>query len=145
MTADSKAAIDENFGSVGNAIGSVGGIAAGAMGIAGETKKLATVDTSADDASVQNVANTDFSNLNSNTEALNAFYSRPQAQLSDLNKSGSEIAGGMIQSTLSGAGAGAPFGGLGAGIGAAAGLLSSGIGAAVGNAKANREEERLRN
>ena len=145
MTADSKAAIAENFGSAGNAIGAAGGMASGAMAIAGETKKLATVDTSADDANVQDVANTDFSNLNSNTEALNAFYSRPTLQLSNLNKSGSEIAGGMIQSTLAGAGAGASMGPWGAAAGAAAGLVSSGIGAAVGTVKANREEERLRN
>ena len=55
MTADSKAAVAENFGSAGNAVGAIGGMASGAMAIAGETKKLATVDTSADDASVQNV------------------------------------------------------------------------------------------
>ena len=145
MTADSKAAIAENFGNVGNAVGAIGGMASGAMAIAGETKKLATVDTSADDASVQNVANTDFSNLNSNTEALNAFYSRPTAQLSNLNKSGAEVAGGILQSGLAGAGAGAALGPWGAVAGAASGLLSSGIGAAVGNAKANKEEERLRN
>ena len=145
MTADSKAAIAENFGSAGNAAGAIGGMASGAMAIAGETKKLATVDTSADDANVQDVANTDFSNLNSNTEALNAFYSRPTLQLSNLNKSGSEIAGGMLQSTLAGAGAGASMGPWGAVAGAAAGLVSSGIGAAVGTARANREEERLRN
>ena len=145
MTADSKAAIAENFGSAESAIGSIGGIASGAMGIIGETKKLATIDTSADEASIQNVANTDFSNLNSNTEALNAFYSRPTAQLSNLNKSGSEIAGGILQSTLAGAGAGASMGPWGAVAGSAAGLISSGVGALVGNAKANKEEERLKN
>ena len=145
MTADSKAAIAENFGSAGNAVGAIGGMAYGAMGIAGTTKNLATIDTSADEASIQNVANTDFTKLNSNTEALNAFYSRPTAQLSNLNKSGSEIAGGIAQSTLAGAGAGAALGPWGAVAGAAAGLISSGVGAAVGNARANKEEERLRN
>ena len=145
MTADSKAAIAENFGSAGNAVGAVGGIASGAMGIVGETKKLATIDTSADEASIQNVVNTDFTKLNSNTEALNAFYSRPTAQLSNLNKSGSEIAGGILQSTLTGAGAGAALGPWGAVAGAAAGLVSSGVGALVGNAKANKAEERLKN
>ena len=145
MTADSKAAIAENFGSAGNAVGAIGGMASGAMGIAGATKNLATIDTSADEASIQNVANTDFTNLNSNTEALNAFYSRPTAELSNLNKSGSEIAGGILQSTLTGAGAGASMGPWGAVAGAAAGLTSSGIGALVGNAKANKEEARLKN
>ena len=145
MTADSKAAIAENFDSAGDAVGAIGGMASGAMGIAGTTKNLATIDTSADEASIQNVANTDFTKLNSNTEALNAFYSRPTAQLSNLNKSGSEIAGGILQSTLTGAGAGASMGAWGAAAGAAAGLISSGVGALVGNAKANKEEERLRN
>ena len=145
MTADSKAAIAENFGSAESAVGTIGGIASWATGIIGTSKKLATIDSSADEASIQNVANTDFSNLNSNAEALNAFYSRPTAQLSNLNKSGSEIAGGILQSTLTGAGAGASMGPWGAVAGAAAGLVSSGVGAIVGNAKANKEEERLRN
>ena len=73
------------------------------------------------------------------------FIPDPTAELSNLNKSGSEIAGGMIQSTLAGAGAGASMGPWGAVAGAAAGLISSGVGALVGNAKANREEARLKN
>ena len=145
MTADSKEAIAENFGSAGNAVGAIGGIASGVTAIAGETKKLATIDTSADEASIQNVANTDFTKLNSNTEALNAFYSRPTAQLSNLNKSGSEIAGGILQSGLAGAGAGAAFGPWGALAGTIGGVGAASWGAIVGQARANKAEERLKN
>lgn len=146
-TDQSKEALSENFGDANSAIGSIGQVASGAMGIVSTSMDLAKVkDTSDIENSISNVANTDYTQAMDNQQALDAYDSRAQSmEVGQLNKSGAEKASGVLGAVASGAGAGMVAGPWGALAGAVAGLGAGLAGMFVGDKRANAKEVSLNN